>query len=97
MPEVPLPDWSDAACLGCDTDLWFSDDETEITMAKAVCSECPIRQTCLDYAMANGETEGIWGGLLPIERQRTKRRRWAEARRKRAEEEARHDDAWGIA
>jgi WhiB family redox-sensing transcriptional regulator len=38
--------------------------------AKAVCASCPVRQTCLDEALAHGERFGIWGGLTDTERSR---------------------------
>lgn len=42
--------------------------------ARAICAECPVRQRCLDYAMAvEGDASGhdrfgVWGGLSPAER-----------------------------
>lgn len=36
--------------------------------AKRLCSFCPVREECRDYAIANDETDGIWGGLTPDER-----------------------------
>lgn len=44
-------------------------DEAEVA-AKATCARCPVRVECLEYAVANGETHGIWGGLTPEERDR---------------------------
>jgi WhiB family redox-sensing transcriptional regulator len=39
-----------------------------LRLALAVCGECPVRSECLNWALNNLETEGIWGGLLPSER-----------------------------
>ncbi|NCT90140.1 WhiB family transcriptional regulator [Cellulomonas sp. APG4] len=45
-------------------------------LALAVCESCPVREACLDFAVA---TEGawprwgIWGGELPWERERITR------------------------
>lgn len=36
--------------------------------AKAICSSCPVRQECLDYALSIKEPHGIWGGLSEVER-----------------------------
>lgn len=36
--------------------------------AKALCAVCPVREACRDYAIANDETDGVWGGLTPDER-----------------------------
>lgn len=42
--------------------------------AKAICAVCPVREPCLDHAMANKERFGLWGGLAPIERLRIERK-----------------------
>ena len=55
---------------------WFIFDDRENSRqrtrrennAKAICQACPVRAQCLDYALATGEKEGIWGGLTPRER-----------------------------
>jgi len=36
--------------------------------AKAICSECHVRDDCLDYAIRIREPHGIWGGLNEMER-----------------------------
>ncbi len=36
---------------------------------KQICRECPVKDLCLDYAIAAGENYGIWGGLTTKERQ----------------------------
>lgn len=36
--------------------------------AKQVCAHCPVRQSCLDYALRVREPLGIWGGLSESER-----------------------------
>lgn len=36
--------------------------------AKAICATCTVRQPCLDYALANNERYGVWGGLNDLER-----------------------------
>jgi predicted unusual protein kinase regulating ubiquinone biosynthesis (AarF/ABC1/UbiB family) len=42
---------------------------------------CPVRQPCLDYAISNRITNGIWGGLTERER-RTLRSGWVQAARR---------------
>jgi WhiB family transcriptional regulator, redox-sensing transcriptional regulator len=39
-----------------------------------------VREDCLEYALANGEKFGIWGGLSERERRRIRRRRAMERR-----------------
>lgn len=36
--------------------------------AKRVCRACPVRAECLAYALAEGLTHGVWGGMSPNER-----------------------------
>lgn len=70
----------DAACRGVAEDLWFPERgdtksaQSEIRQAKAVCANCTVRYECLDYAIANHEVFGIWGGLTEKERRDAKRR-----------------------
>ena len=52
---------------GVDPDFFFSDDEAEISLAKAVCFDCPVRSQCLDRAL-QVEEFGVWGGTTPEER-----------------------------
>ena len=42
--------------------------------AKRVCATCEVREECLQYALANDERFGIWGGLSERERRKLKRR-----------------------
>lgn len=76
--------WQDQAnCLGVDPDLFFPERGASTREAKEVCRGCEVRQHCLDYALANGEKFGIWGGLSERERRRLRRQR-AQANRSTA-------------
>jgi hypothetical protein len=63
------PAWHDLAECHGRHQLFFSDRRDDIIEAKQLCQYCPVRQTCLDYAIA-GDEHGIWGGLTTMERQR---------------------------
>jgi WhiB family redox-sensing transcriptional regulator len=39
-----------------------------------------VREDCLEYALANGEKFGIWGGMSERERRRVRRARALNAR-----------------
>jgi WhiB family redox-sensing transcriptional regulator len=44
---------------------------TDISRAKHICfNECEVRKTCLVYAIAHRESQGVWGGLGEVERRR---------------------------
>jgi len=43
--------------------------QEQVERAKAECRRCPVAAECLNYALRNGEKEGIWGGLTPEERE----------------------------
>ena len=56
------------ACLDVeDPDLFFSDFGLDIALAKDICAECPMLQSCRNYAMKH-ENHGVWGGLSADER-----------------------------
>jgi len=75
--------WTDkAACRGKSIELFFGLDgergperETRETKARAVCSGCPVRAECLDYAVCSPQKYGTWGGLNEDERAAERRRR----------------------
>lgn len=76
-PEVveELPWMDQAACRGADADLWFPERGAHAEAAKATCAACPVRSDCLEYALANTERHGIWGGMTAKERRLELRRR----------------------
>jgi WhiB family redox-sensing transcriptional regulator len=74
--------WQDQAnCLGVDPDLFFPERGASTREAKEVCRGCVVRLDCLEYALANGEKFGIWGGLSERERRRLRRQRALATRR----------------
>ena len=69
-------EWQDlAACREIAVELFFPPAEQESEVAKAVCSDCTVRQPCLEFALAEGERFGIWGGLTSQERRSLAARR----------------------
>ena len=49
-------------------DEWFPDKGGPTVAAKRVCAACPVITECLDYALANNERFGVWGGKSERER-----------------------------
>ena len=64
-----------ANCMGVDPDLFFPERGASTREAKEVCRGCVVREDCLEYALANGEKFGIWGGMSERERRRVRRAR----------------------
>lgn len=60
-------EWRDEAlCAQTDPDLFFPDvGGTHATEARNVCLACPVRLRCMQHAIKENETVGIWGGLSP--------------------------------
>ncbi|MCX5230446.1 WhiB family transcriptional regulator [Streptomyces sp. NBC_00233] len=54
-----------------DPEIFFPapDEIDKITVAKALCGQCPVRRACLDAALEAGDTDGIRGGLTEEERE----------------------------
>lgn len=71
--EAADPLWAErAACIGM-TDIMFGFVTTRRlgvnwSRARKVCASCPVRDACLEHALANDETDGMWGGKSPGER-----------------------------
>ncbi len=71
-------DWTaQAACRGTDTEIFYPANADEEAEALSICATCPVRAQCLDYAIRNRETYGIWGGATPEQRRRMRRERAA--------------------
>ena len=64
-----------AACRGVDPDIFYPVSDDDAGAAKAICAGCPVREACLEYALANRERDGVWGGATERERRRMIRQR----------------------
>src|SRR3954453_2707324 len=75
------PSWQRKAnCMGVDPDLFFPERGASTKEDKEVCRGCGVGEDCREYALANGEKFGIWGGMSERERRRIRRRRAMERR-----------------
>ena len=78
--------WMDlAACKG-KTELMFPayhNDKSYTGVARQICSACPVKKECLDYALEFPMTElqGVWAGLTNGQLAREQRRRGLKATR----------------
>lgn len=62
-----------ARCLDADPEAFFPEKGGSTREAKRICAVCDVREECLEYALANDERFGIWGGMSERERRRLKR------------------------
>ncbi len=64
------------ACRGLDPEIFYApSDDDGVDGAKQVCSTCVVQEQCLEFALENRESEGIWGGATEKERRRILRQR----------------------
>lgn len=67
--------WQDRAlCPQTDPEAFFPEKGGSTREAKRVCVGCDVKAECLEYALANDERFGIWGGLSERERRKLKKR-----------------------
>jgi hypothetical protein len=63
-------------CTNADPEAWFPEQggmaTHELRNVKALCSMCPAKAACLNYALVANEPWGVWGGLTTPERRRLK-------------------------
>ncbi|MFF3062903.1 WhiB family transcriptional regulator [Streptomyces sp. NPDC057909] len=64
-----------AACIapGIDPNIFFTSVEGHTPrgwekQAKRVCGRCQVTRECVEAALEDGATDGIWGGLTAWER-----------------------------
>lgn len=62
-----IPWMRDAACLEHPPEWWFPPTGGSAKVAKEICTRCLVRAECLEYAVANNERQGVWGGFNQTE------------------------------
>jgi WhiB family transcriptional regulator, redox-sensing transcriptional regulator len=75
-PSAPaLGEWHGRGlCAANDPDDFFPSNGDPGMNGRRICAACPVRDDCLNYAIAADEL-GIWGGLDQQERRNLKRKR----------------------
>lgn len=75
---MKYPDFTSAACKGIDTEMFYpiesevvegSASYIDLKTVKRICSECPIKDVCLEWGVLH-ERFGVWGGATSSERER---------------------------
>ncbi len=74
MITIPGRDWRLlAACWHADPELFFPVSGSgpsldQVTQAKVICADCPVRRQCLAFALDTRQEYGVWGGMSEEER-----------------------------
>jgi WhiB family redox-sensing transcriptional regulator len=69
-------DWMrQGLCREIPPSTFFPSDGVGVEIARRICADCPVRQPCLEYALANRIDHGVWGGCSERERRRILKRR----------------------
>jgi len=73
--------WSrKAACRGIDAAVFYPSSDADVDSARSICTQCTAQSECLEFALANYEHWGVWGGATESERVSIRRRRQRAAR-----------------
>lgn len=83
---LPLEDtdfsWqAKANCRGADTDIFFLEkhavlaNEAKLEKVRELCGACRVKGACLNFALNNHITHGVWGGQTYSQRRVTARER----------------------
>ncbi|MEU3619034.1 WhiB family transcriptional regulator [Streptomyces sp. NPDC006872] len=66
----------EAACRGLDVSIFYSpqgerglDRRVREKAAIEICSGCPARKKCADFALSTRQEFGVWGGLTEADRE----------------------------
>ncbi len=67
-----------ASCSSESPDVFFPSDGVGVLRAQKICADCPVVDECLEYALANHISHGVWGGASERQRRRIQGRRQRE-------------------
>ena len=57
-----------ATCQETKDVSFFPQNKAQERAAVAICGICPVREECLDHALATNERLGMWGGVSEKQR-----------------------------
>src|ERR1700709_2392962 len=68
--------WMSAGnCRNYPPAVFFPSDGVGVDRARKICTDCPVINQCLEYALDQRIEHGVWGGCSERERPRILRRR----------------------
>ena len=62
-------------CAAKAPSLFFPSDGVGVEVARRICATCPVKDQCLEHALANRIDHGVWGGASERQRRRILKRR----------------------
>jgi len=62
-------------CRDMDPEVFFPNDGVGVQAAQQICAECPVQVRCLEFALHNRISHGVWGGASERHRARLLRQR----------------------
>jgi WhiB family transcriptional regulator, redox-sensing transcriptional regulator len=75
---VSRPGWhQQAACRGMGHRAFVRGEKADYGRTRELCDGCPVRQDCLEVALADPYLVGLWGGTTDAERRSMRRSRVA--------------------
>lgn len=75
MSAAAGSDWRESAlCAQTDPELWFPEKGRGAAAARAICTSCEVREPCMEWAVAHGES-GIWGSTNEDQRRALRKAR----------------------
>ena len=78
-PDSETAWMADGNCRLHPPSMFFPSDGVGVDRARKICRDCPVKGTCLEFALEQRIDHGVWGGCSERERRRiAKRRREAE-------------------
>jgi len=71
-----MSDWQkEGNCITMENDIFFPSKGRDVDYAKSICADCPVKSTCLEFAIDNKIDKGVWGGTSERERRKIIRQR----------------------
>ena len=66
---------AEGKCRDHPHETFFPSDGVGVEIAKRICADCPVRESCLEYALFHDIEHGVWGGASERARGRIARHR----------------------
>jgi WhiB family redox-sensing transcriptional regulator len=66
--------WMDQGnCRNKPPEMFFPSDGLGVVIAKEICGTCKVKEQCLNHALQNHISHGVWGGTSERQRRRIRK------------------------